>query len=407
MKKTEAKRKSRFLQTICADSGVCIAFGKEKDKLMDFFQFDQFTYAMFPTKTIGESSSNGFVKQIRYEREKYQAYAVLKSAKNINSDNLAYEYLVGKFLNEKAKKLPVFLETYGLFTYNNSIEREVHLKKNELTSKLSRLDSNDIVNVCKKTSTECILIQHLKDVKTLYRMSKSMTFFVYESPYVFYHVYFALHQLRKEFTHYDLHNANVLIYEPVKGKYLEYHYHLPNTTVVFHSKYIVKIIDYGRCFFPGAPDFYEKLIKEPACKNGKNLLHTFCYLRKERSGDDLKYFVNSYYKNESHDLKLIRGYGKKVDMTSFNTGRMAPYVEMFSKIVYDNVKYPHLIQHGTKEDLTHDDKIRNVSDVEERLRHWILEKENIRANQKQYKVSAKLGEFHIYSDGKDMEYKPI
>jgi len=414
MKKTEGKRKALFLQSICSDSGVCLTFGKEKDKIMDFFRFNDFTYATFPTKTIGEVSGNGFVKQIRYQREKYEAYAVLKSAKNVISDNLAYEYLVGKYLNDKSKRFPVFLETYGLFTYKDSIERQKHLTKHSLTSQLTPLDPNDIRNVCFKTSTECILIQHLKNVKTLHKMKLSLSFFIFESPYIFYHIYFALHHLRKEYTHYDLHTSNVLLFEPVKGKYLEYHYHLPNETIVFHSKYIVKIIDYGRGFFPGAPEYYEKLMAVPECKKGNYLIEAFAYLRKERTSDDIKYFVNNYYKNESHDLKLFRGYGTSLEHDKFKEqilplkkSRMGTYIELFNKIVYDNVKYPHLKQYGTKEDLSHDDKIRNVTDVEEQLRKWITKEENILSNKKQFKPVNKLGEFHIYSDGKDMEYKPV
>lgn len=54
--------------------------------------------------------------------------------------------------------------------------------------------------------------------------------------------------LANTFTHYDLHPSNVLLCEPVLGKY--YKYILNDRTVVeFKSKYIVKIIDYGRSFF--------------------------------------------------------------------------------------------------------------------------------------------------------------
>jgi hypothetical protein len=175
---------------------------------------------------------------------------------------------------------------------------------------------------------------------------------------------------------------------------------------------MVKIIDYGRCFFPGAPAYYEKLMTEPACKKGKGLIDAFTYLRKERTADDSKFFVNPYYKNESHDLKVFRGYGTCIDlfpteMARFKTTRMGPYIELFKKIVFENVKYPQLTQYGTKEDLTHDDKIRNVTDAEEQLRKWILDAETIRVNQRQFRPSKKLGEFHIYSDGRDMVYKPV
>jgi hypothetical protein len=175
---------------------------------------------------------------------------------------------------------------------------------------------------------------------------------------------------------------------------------------------MVKIIDYGRCFFPGAPDYHKKLIAEPDCKRGTKLMDAFVYLRKERDDDDRTFFVNNYYKNESHDLKLLRGYGLGLtgfpsEMKALKLTRMGPYIDLFSKIVYENVKYPHLVHYGTKEDLTHDDKIRNVTDAEEQLRKWILEPENIRANHRQFKPSNKLGEFHIYSDGRDMVYKPV
>jgi len=415
MKKTEGKRKSLFLQAICADSGLCLTFGKEKNKLMEFFQFDKFTYATFPTKTLGQPSVNGFVKEIKYVREKYKAYAVLKSSKNANSDNLAYEYLVGKYLNEKSKRFPIFLDTYGLFVYKNSIERQDHLTRNELTSSLTPLDPTHIANVCSKTSTECILLQHFKNVRTLLQVKQSFHFFVLDSPYVFYHIYFALHHLRTEFTHYDLHMANVLLLQPGNGKYLEYHYHLPNETMVFRSKFLVKMIDYGRSFFPGAPDFYDKLMGESACKDDNELLQPFSFLNKDRAEDASNYYVNSYYKNETHDLRLFRGYGNglyTLFKDSFraikNNLRVQSYIDLFTQVVYENEQYPHLSTYGAKEDLTHDDKIRNVSDLEKKLREWILQKEtiDINMNQSEFKGKKKLGEFHIYSDGRDMEYKP-
>jgi hypothetical protein len=55
--------------------------------------------------------------------------------------------------------------------------------------------------------------------------------------------------LSQVFTHYDLHYENVMLYEPVKGKHIEYNYHYPDHTVTFNSKYIVKIIDSGRSFY--------------------------------------------------------------------------------------------------------------------------------------------------------------
>ena len=91
MKKTEYKRKSMFLQAICSDSGVCIAFGKERKKILDFFNgFSKFDY-LKSVKAIGGVSENGFIKELEYEREGYKAHAILKSSRKKSADNLMYE----------------------------------------------------------------------------------------------------------------------------------------------------------------------------------------------------------------------------------------------------------------------------------------------------------------------------
>jgi len=117
MKKTENKRRSMFLQAICSDSGVCIAFGKERQKIFDFFDgFTKFNY-LKNIKAIGAVSENGFIKELEYEREGYKAHAILKSSREKMSDNLMYEYFVGIIINEFAKRIPCFIETYGHYEY--------------------------------------------------------------------------------------------------------------------------------------------------------------------------------------------------------------------------------------------------------------------------------------------------
>jgi hypothetical protein len=84
IKKLGIQIRGRFLKSICSDSGVCIAFGKERKKIFDFFNgFSKFDY-LKKTRAIGAKSSNGFVKELEYEREGYKAYAILKSSKQQN-----------------------------------------------------------------------------------------------------------------------------------------------------------------------------------------------------------------------------------------------------------------------------------------------------------------------------------
>ena len=107
------KRRARFLNGVCSDSGVCIAFGKEVNKIKEHFDgFVNFDNVK-QIRKIGEISANGFVKEIEYERAGYTAHAILKSSVRMNSDNLYYEYLVGQFINMIGQILPNFVETYA------------------------------------------------------------------------------------------------------------------------------------------------------------------------------------------------------------------------------------------------------------------------------------------------------
>ena len=116
------------LQKECIDSNVCMGFGEHRQKIINYF--DKFTKFNFvdnsSIKMLGTPSVNGFIIEIKYTRHKslvysgYSAYTILKSAREPNSDNLAYEYIVGKFINKHcAARFPCFLQTYGLYYYDS------------------------------------------------------------------------------------------------------------------------------------------------------------------------------------------------------------------------------------------------------------------------------------------------
>ena len=104
------KRRAYFLKSVCSDSGVCIAFGKEYAKIKEHFDNFSFKYVT-NMKRIGKVSSNGFVDLITFENEGYVSNAVLKSSKKTTGDNLYYEYLVGKFLNKQSLRFSCFTST--------------------------------------------------------------------------------------------------------------------------------------------------------------------------------------------------------------------------------------------------------------------------------------------------------
>jgi len=172
MIKTGDKRRAVFLRTICADSGVCVAFGTEINKINKFFDnFSNFEYVVSPARTIGKESNNGFVKEIKYEREGYDAYAVLKSSSRKDADNLMYEYEVGQYINKQNTIFPCFLETYGVFLYKDDASWK-HARDgdtivpNVLKNSLQVLDEIDYSVGCLKSKYLAIMVQHIKNATT-------------------------------------------------------------------------------------------------------------------------------------------------------------------------------------------------------------------------------------------------
>ena len=411
MKKTEGKRKALFYGAICSDSGVCLALGKERQNLLNFFQFKTFEYAKAPYKTIGALSGNGFVKELKYQREGYVGYALLKSSLKAGSDNLAYEYLVGKYLNEVSKKLPNFVETYGLFHYPSTKERAEMKEQGRFTRPLVPFEPTDMKNVCRKAQNMCVLTQYLKETKSFAEHYEDPYFREHLSPHVFYQIYFTLHQLRKEFTHYDLHRNNILLYEPGDGKYIEYHYH-GDKTVRFKSKYIVKIIDYGRCFFKNSMDYYKKICAEPTCEPMCGIKKGFSTFHMDLTMGRFVGFVNSAVKNESQDLRPL--YDTYLHSKEITDKSLDPdYLKILSDTVYLKGMFTTRIKdksfgrgYGTIEDLGKSDKIHNVSDAYKRWETYITHPDRVQANENDFVNHKCLGELHIYTDGRDLEYIP-
>jgi hypothetical protein len=102
------ENRARYLNGVCSDSGVCIAFGKHVNKIKKHFggfvKFDN----VKSIRKIGAVSENGFVKEIEYEHAGYKSHAVLKSSSKKFADNLYYEYLAGVFINMVSKFVPNF-----------------------------------------------------------------------------------------------------------------------------------------------------------------------------------------------------------------------------------------------------------------------------------------------------------
>lgn len=107
-----SKHRAAFLKSICSDSGVCIALGKQTKRISKHFKgFVNLEYVISPVKTIGRGG-HSFIKSITYERDGYTANAILKSSNRPYSDNLLFEYIVGQYINKQCLVFPCFIETY-------------------------------------------------------------------------------------------------------------------------------------------------------------------------------------------------------------------------------------------------------------------------------------------------------
>lgn len=434
--------RANFLGVVCSDSGECIAFGKEIKKIKEHFDgFTRFNYVTNCLR-ITQPSSNGIVDIITYERDGYEANAILKTSsanQQKHGDNLYYEYLVGQFLNRQSEFFPCFVETYGVFQYMNDITLgnfklnplQDCTRLNEILIQLPENNSQDIINdnfrlSCSASHRIAILVQYIKEAKTLKSMITNIAykanFIRNELLYVLYQIYFPISVMRNNFTHYDLHWENILLYEPNQNGYIQYNYFtrrdspIPNS---FKSSYIVKIIDYGRCYYEESnlrPDYeidlqsslkiFEKLCItnqcDPYCgfRKGYNYLH-HVNLRRDHQ-------IVSSRKNESHDLRLLSilqsvikdGVSVLSDINTYNS-TLGTFI---SGVKYDSM-------YGTEERASVNYRppnfvINNTVDAIKVIHAFIKLEVNRNNNNQTYANKIKIGEMYIYGDGTPMRYIP-
>ena len=406
------KRRAYFLKGVCSNSGVCLAFGKENAKIKQHFDFASFNH-MTSSNRIGVQSNNGFVKLIEYQHQGYIAHAVLKSAMEETSDNLYYEYLVGKFINKQIIYYPCFLETYEAFRYKTDVRWDYFrqhsiVPKGILKSSLTKFDQllprsidveDSLSKSCLHSQYIAILIQSLKDSVTFHTMMSNPEFVQQEMVYVLFQIYMPLMCLENVFTHYDLHSSNVLIYEPIQGQFIQYHYHMPDGSVVsFKSKYIAKIIDYGRCFYHDVsnPDIdgtsrtvHSSLCRRPECAPSCGTEKGYYFTQPLSAIPSNDHYISSVVRNRSHDLILLKNL--KYRITNIDAViALTVYDDAFGTPERPN-DYPNSIQTVT-------DACMAFKAVIER--HYFKSR-----NDAYFLGRTKIGDLHVYNQ-RPMEYIP-
>ena len=239
--------------------------------------------------------------------------------------------------------------------------------------------------------------------------------------YVLYQIYFPLAVMRGHFTHYDLHWENILLYQPKQNGYIEYHYFTNNvvlSSTSFKSCYIVKIIDYGRCYYKDSDmnehavlhsslNIFEKLSRIHQCDPYGGFRKGYNYLHSINSTKDHK--IVSSRKNESHDLRLL----SMLKSVEINKHRILHDINLYNNVLgafISGVTYDSM--YGTEEAksvsyITPNYIINNVNDVIKALHSFTKSEVNRNNNNQTYANQIKIGDMYIYGDGSPMRYIPI
>jgi hypothetical protein len=377
----------------CHESDVCLALGIFSDDIKGYFEgFTNFKYANGTIESIGVRSANGSVKLIEYKNEDYISHAILKSTLRADADNLMYEYNVGQYINKVNKQYPCFLETYGLYKYNTD-------KPVNILEGLEQIeDTNDYGNACINSNYLAILIQYFKNVKTLSEFLSDRDFIKDDLMGILFQIYIPLAKLKDTFTHYDLHLSNILIYEPMPGKYIEYHYHL-DKIISFKSRYIAKIIDYGHSYYfedenNNSKKIYDKVCKIEDCRPDCGIDKGFKYFN---DNYDSTGHQHAYKKNESQDLRAL------------NILKQEKYFDVLPtdiKKIVENVRYG---DRSTIEIINENksrfypERIENVNDAKDAIIKKVNNSQFRHYNNSVYDGLEKFGDLRVYEE-KDMEF---
>jgi hypothetical protein len=280
------RRQKLFLQKMCSNNNACLTLGQYIEMTNAYFDNMNLKYAVNPITAVGVNSANGFIRRIELSKNDYLTTTMLKSSKSETSDNLMYEYLVGLFINKYNSIFPCFLQTYACYQYKNN--KQYNKFSNNLQSsddlktllplysykqKSNQQTVETLVNQsCDKPKHICLLIQYFENPigleDLLSKLYKNDYFCRVELIQILLQICIPLGMMETTFTHNDLHTHNVLIYTIPDGKYVTMTYKTPFGNVTLKTRYVCKIIDYGRCYFKDDRMSSENILKN-LCANAK------------------------------------------------------------------------------------------------------------------------------------------
>lgn len=418
--KEDIEKMLKIIETECPNLGACISLGPYgKDiKQQIFKDFTDFELITKDPQKIGVNSLNGYVVKIPFTVGKHTAYTVLKCSKHARSDNLFYEYLVGKyFINPFLKRLPCFVETYDLYEFAEDVEDYVVKSFAEspyVSTIVDRIEKMEIglLNIdnlikysCIENKRLCLMMQYFDNFERFETMMSNNT---KRRDYMFdtdifnflFQVYFALDHpmLRDRYTHYDLHLNNICAYKPFPEKQyvlMRYHYTKENKVIEFKTQFIAKIIDYGRNHINAnktlnTSNLIEKICKTPECD--------------PNCGRDVGYHVISGSIAKQHMIDPTK-LNRSIDLLA---AKNAMDINEYTKHLPSTAPTPQILfktTFGTPSDDTGNPKIgdiKSVSDFHIYLKDYVIDEYNKQMSNQKYNEDWTLAmTIDVYDDGRN------
>lgn len=376
-----------------------------------------------------ESGTNALVLKASYERSGYKSYSLIKWKKHAKNDNLMYEYYVGvNFINKFVPIFPCFIETYEqLYFYDKKKHKFEEVKDVSLNSIVNPI-SIFANNACKfgKENNVAIMLQYYDNLTALTNIFSPNN--KYDSAGILFQVYFVLSSMSNEFTHYDLYTNNVFAYKPYEGeRYIVMTYHFNDGTIItFPTEYIIKILDYGRCYFNdiqtgiSSQDLYDKFCaNHPTGNRDQNITDCDDKCSEESAGIVLGeyksrkgsfHYISPNKRNKSHDLRLLKN--------QIRLNRTIADLDPQCHFVYSGNFGTEEIKESTYDENNH--VVRNVEDMLKLLKlninKWIDTKfvgwkTQILSDEDEFNKYAspiwiKMGDIHVYEDRRPYEFIP-
>lgn len=186
-------------------------------------------------KVLSQSSKNGKIYIINIKSSIKQKL-LLKAPLNMDSDNMSYEYYVGKILNElRIQNIPCFTLTYGRFAIN--------LSNSDILSTFDNKSVSHVIYEYIRNDNKTItLYDYISTLKESINIKEIQTNLINILMMLLISLYMG--QTKFNFTHYDLHLNNILLYK--LDNITEYQVDIDGSTFKIILEYFPYIIDFGR-----------------------------------------------------------------------------------------------------------------------------------------------------------------